>query len=171
MKIPRDISCNRAVFGEVWWVFLFSFPSSFRPSPSSPLPLLSSSICFFSLFPLLPALLLSSLVFLPLPLSQVLKPQIHFQQTPPHYTLQAQHAYAQRNIPPTTQTSPPSELQLLVKSAGKTIVDPLLALFADLSDGEDEESMAEGKEEREEALEREKIRELKRWKISWRGVG
>ena len=47
----------------------------------------------------------------------------------------------------------------------------MLALFADLSDGEDEESTAEGKEEREEALEREKIRELKRWKISWRGVG
>ena len=90
-------------------------------------------------------------------------------------TLQAQHAHAQRNIPPTTQMSPLSDLQLLVKGARKTIVDPVLALFADLSDDEDEELTAEGKKERDEARERErqreKIRELKRRKIrAWGGL-
>ena len=70
-----------------------------------------------------------------------------------------------------TQTSPPSELQLLVKSARRTIVDPVLALFADHPDGEDEEWTAEGKKEGEEAREREKIGELKRCKIrAWCGL-
>ena len=36
---------------------------------------------------------------------------------------------------------------------GKTIVDPVLALSTDLFDGEDEELTAEGKKEREEAME------------------
>ena len=71
--------------------------------------------------------------------------------------------------------SPLSDLQLLVKGARKTIVDPVLALFADLSDDEDEELTAEGKKERDEARERErqreKIRELKRRKIrAWGGL-
>ncbi|EDR11089.1 uncharacterized protein LACBIDRAFT_324597 [Laccaria bicolor S238N-H82] len=64
---------------------------------------------------------------------------------------------------------------LLVKSTRKAIVDPVLALFADLSDGEDEELTAEGKKEREEARERErereKTREFKRRKIrAWGGL-
>lgn len=51
----------------------------------------------------------------------------------------------------------------------------MLALFADLSDGEDEELTAEGKKEREEARERErereKTREFKRRKIrAWGGL-
>ena len=62
-----------------------------------------------------------------------------------------------------------------MKGARKTIVGPVLALFADLSDDEDEELTAEGKKEREEARERErerdKIRELRRRKIrAWGGL-
>ena len=52
----------------------------------------------------------------------------------------------------------------------------MLALFADLFDDEGEELTAEGKKEREEArereqFEREKIGELKTWKIrAWCGL-
>ncbi|KAF9531130.1 hypothetical protein CPB83DRAFT_849373 [Crepidotus variabilis] len=81
---------------------------------------------------------------------------------------------AARHIPPTVQTSQLSELQLLVKKAKKSIVDPVLAkvarsplfLLPDPAESEDEDPLEASRRE-----EREKIFELKKRKVMVRGGG
>lgn len=94
------------------------------------------------------------------------------------YTLDAQLAYHARHEPHTTQKSPLSDLQKLVKSARRSIIDPVLAAFAqapeikkDNNNGEEEESESEiDEEEIQREREREKIRQLKQRKIRTGGL-
>jgi len=81
--------------------------------------------------------------------------------------LTSRHTYAQRNQPHTNQRSELSDLQKFVKDARRSIIDPVLAEFAQVSEPEDyeeEDAEIDPEEERRER-EREKIRDLKNRKI------
>lgn len=84
------------------------------------------------------------------------------------FTLDAQQALVTRNQPHPTQKSALSDLQKLVKNARRTIIDPVLAAFAQMSDLEDESEIDE--EELRREREREKIRQLKKRKIRTCGL-
>ncbi|KAF7762090.1 hypothetical protein Agabi119p4_8683 [Agaricus bisporus var. burnettii] len=87
------------------------------------------------------------------------------------FTLDAQQALVARNQPHTTQKSPLSDLQKLVKNARRTIIDPVLAAFAQMSDLEDDNSESEiDTEQLRREREREKIRQLKKRKIRTCGL-
>jgi len=82
------------------------------------------------------------------------------------HALKARAALVQRNQPFPTQQSPLSELQLFVKQARKTLVDPILARFEQLSSPEPSSSEEEADpEEVRRQQERKKIRHLKNEKI------
>jgi hypothetical protein len=87
------------------------------------------------------------------------------------FTLDAQQALVARHQPHPTQKSPLSDLQKLVKNARRTIIDPVLAAFAQISDLDDDNSESEIDEaELQREREREKIRQLKRRKIRTCGL-
>ena len=87
------------------------------------------------------------------------------------HALKARAALVQRNQPFSTQQSPLSELQLFVKQARKTLVDPILARFEQLSSPEPSSSEEEADpEEVRRQQEREKIRNLKKGKIYGSGL-
>jgi len=88
------------------------------------------------------------------------------------YAQEARAAFVQKNRPcPTQQKSPLSELQLFVKQARKTLVDPILARFEQISSPEPSSSEEEADpEEVKRQQEREKIRHLKNRKIHGSGL-
>ena len=87
------------------------------------------------------------------------------------HTLKTRAALVQRNQPFPTQQSPLSELQLFVKQARKTLVDPILARFEQISSPESSSSEEEADpEEVRRQQEREKIRYLKNRKIYESGL-
>ncbi|EPQ50780.1 hypothetical protein GLOTRDRAFT_118184 [Gloeophyllum trabeum ATCC 11539] len=72
----------------------------------------------------------------------------------------------QRSSPSKTQQGPLSDLQKLVKETRRMIVDPVLSQLPPLSDDEDSPDEEVDQEELIKEREREKIRELKKRKIS-----
>ncbi|KAF5350587.1 hypothetical protein D9756_008596 [Leucocoprinus leucothites] len=86
------------------------------------------------------------------------------------FTLDAQQSYVSRNEPHSTQKSPLSDLQKLVKTARRSIIDPVLAAFSHMSDVEDESESEIDEEEARRQREREKIRLLKQRKIRTCGL-
>ena len=87
------------------------------------------------------------------------------------HALKARAALVQRNQPfPTQQKTPLSELQLFVKQARKTLVDPILAHFEQISSPESSSSEEDDPEEVRRRQEREKIRYLKNRKIYGSGL-
>ncbi|KAJ3565992.1 hypothetical protein NP233_g7282 [Leucocoprinus birnbaumii] len=86
------------------------------------------------------------------------------------FTLDAQQSYVSRNQPHSTQKSPLSDLQKLVKTARRSIIDPVLAAFSHMSDLEDETESEMDEEEAHRQREREKIRLLKQRKIRTCGL-
>jgi hypothetical protein len=87
------------------------------------------------------------------------------------HALKTRAALAQRNQPFPTQQKPLSELQLFVKQARKTLVDPILARFEQISSPEPSSSEDEADpEEIRRQQEREKIRYLKERKIYGSGL-
>jgi hypothetical protein len=82
------------------------------------------------------------------------------------HALKTRAALVQRNQPFPTQQKPLTELQLFVKRARKTLVDPILARFEQISSHEPLSSEEEADpEEVRRQQEREKIRYLKNRKI------
>ena len=87
------------------------------------------------------------------------------------HALKTRAALVQRNQPFPTQQKPLSELQLFVKRARKTLVDPILARFEKISSPEPSSSEEEADpEEVRRQQEREKIRYLKNRKIYGSGL-
>ena len=87
------------------------------------------------------------------------------------HALKSRAALIQRNHPVPTQQKPLSELQLFVKRARKTLVDPILARFEKISSPEPSSSEEEADpEEVRRQQEREKIRHLKNRKIYGSGL-
>ncbi|KXN83810.1 ZZ-type zinc finger-containing protein 3 [Leucoagaricus sp. SymC.cos] len=86
------------------------------------------------------------------------------------FTTEAQQSYAARNEPHSTQKSPLSDLQKLVKTARRSIIDPALAAFSHMPDTEDETESEIDEEEAHRQREREKIRLLKQRKIRTCGL-
>lgn len=87
------------------------------------------------------------------------------------HALKTRAALVQRNQPFPIQQKPLSELQLLVKRARKTLVDPILARFEQISSPEPSSSEEEvDQEEVRRQQEREKIRFLKNRKIYGSGL-
>ncbi|TFK68165.1 hypothetical protein BDN72DRAFT_871067 [Pluteus cervinus] len=76
----------------------------------------------------------------------------------------ARAAASCRDQPSTKQQSELSDLQKFVKEARRTILDPVLSQYACQS-SDTEEEMQLSPEELQREREREKIRELKKWKI------
>ena len=71
-------------------------------------------------------------------------------------------AQSERTRPSSKQTTPLSNLQQLVRDARVTIIDPVLPAYAFLNEPDSEPDEPPDPEEIRRALEREKIRELKR---------
>ncbi|KAF9452120.1 hypothetical protein P691DRAFT_722666 [Macrolepiota fuliginosa MF-IS2] len=86
------------------------------------------------------------------------------------FTLDAQQVHVSRNEPNPTQKSPLSDLQKLVKSARRSIIDPVLAAFTQMPEIEDGSESEIDEEELRREMEREKIRQLKRRRIQTCGL-
>lgn len=86
------------------------------------------------------------------------------------YALKNRDVLVQKNRPFTQQKSPLSELQLLVKQARKTLVDPILTRFEHLSPEPSSSEEEVDPEEVKRRQERDKIRHLKNRKIYGAGL-